>query len=100
MPRDGDETMSDDATLSSFGGDEPTEEADDEPPAEAEPTDEVAESSDDEDSEVPASPSLTYTSSPDGETCAACGATVQRRWRAGEGAADPDALVCPDCEVW
>jgi hypothetical protein len=36
----------------------------------------------------------TYGWGPDGGTCAACGATVERRWR-GE-----DGLVCPDCKSW
>lgn len=43
---------------------------------------------------------VTYSWSPDGDECAACGETVEKRWRAGEGAADPDAMVCPDCKEW
>lgn len=31
---------------------------------------------------------------PEGATCEACGATVERRWRQG------DAMVCPDCKDW
>lgn len=31
---------------------------------------------------------------PEGATCEACGATVERRWRQGE------AMVCPDCKDW
>lgn len=61
-------------------------------------------------SEPAETPSLTYTSSPDGAPCAACGETVEKRWHAGEGGVsadgdgagvdDPDALVCPDCKEW
>ncbi|WP_135365300.1 DUF7573 domain-containing protein [Halosimplex halophilum] len=36
----------------------------------------------------------TYAWSRDGGTCAACGETVDRRWRSDEG------LVCPDCKEW
>jgi len=92
--------MSDDATLSSFDGEEPTDAADDDPPAAPEPTDTATEPGEDEESAQQEQPSLTYTSSPDGDRCAACGATVQTRWHAGEGAEDPDALVCPDCKDW
>ncbi|MFD1565909.1 DUF7573 domain-containing protein [Halolamina litorea] len=87
--------MSDDASLTDFsGGDDgdDTSAADNEGSAEAaDPLDE---------------PTFTYTSTPHGAACAACGATVEKRWRAGEGGAadapdlDPDALVCPDCKEW
>lgn len=61
--------------------------------------------------EQPETPSLTYSSSPEGAPCAACGETVEKRWRAGEGGVspdetgdggvdDPDALICPDCKKW
>jgi hypothetical protein len=36
----------------------------------------------------------TYAWSGDGNTCAACGETVERRWRSDDG------LVCPDCKEW
>ncbi|ELZ29612.1 hypothetical protein C475_01646 [Halosimplex carlsbadense 2-9-1] len=36
----------------------------------------------------------TYAWSTDGDACAACGETVERRWRSEEG------LVCPDCKEW
>ncbi|QLH81462.1 DUF7573 domain-containing protein [Halosimplex pelagicum] len=36
----------------------------------------------------------TYAWSGDGGTCAACGETVDRRWRSDDG------LVCPDCKEW
>ena len=55
-------------------------------------------------SEDPAWPSLdadavaparsTYAWSPAGADCAACGATVERRWR------DETGLVCADCKTW
>lgn len=38
----------------------------------------------------------TYAWSPDGAECAACGATVEARWR-GEAA---EGLVCADCKEW
>lgn len=92
--------MSDDVTLSSFGGEESTDADDDESPAPPEPIDSATDPAEAAASPQPESPSLTYTSSPDGDTCAACGDTVTTRWRAGEGADDPDALVCPDCKDW
>lgn len=46
------------------------------------------------------SATVTYAWSPAGDACDACGETADRRWRAGEGADDPDALVCPDCKEW
>jgi hypothetical protein len=36
----------------------------------------------------------TYSWSPAGATCAACGASVERRWR------DEGELVCADCKSW
>ena len=36
----------------------------------------------------------TYAWSPAGADCAACGATVERRWR------DEAGLVCSDCKGW
>lgn len=38
--------------------------------------------------------SPTYTWSPDGAACAACGAVVERRWR------EDGDLVCPACKSW
>ena len=85
--------MSDDASLDDFGG-ESDEDGGDGP--DEEPTD----------TEASETPTYTYTSTPDGADCAACGAVVEKRWHAGEGGAvdapdlDPDALVCPDCKTW
>ena len=39
-------------------------------------------------------PASTYRWSPDGDTCAACGETVEERWRDGED------LVCAGCKEW
>lgn len=100
--------MGEDVPLTAFdSGDETDEDLDsaDGSSEEAEPVDEPAES------EPVETPSLTYTSSPDGAACAACGETVEKRWRAGEGGVsadengnggvdDPDALVCPGCKEW
>ena len=36
----------------------------------------------------------TFDHSPDGAACAACGATVTRRWR------DDPGYVCEDCKEW
>jgi hypothetical protein len=36
----------------------------------------------------------TYAWSGDGDACAACGETVERRWHSEDG------LVCPDCKEW
>ncbi len=36
----------------------------------------------------------TYRCHPDGAECAACGATVRRRWR------DDSRFVCTDCKAW
>lgn len=43
---------------------------------------------------------ITYDWSPEGAACDACGEPVERRWRAGEGADDPAAMVCGDCKDW
>lgn len=96
--------MSEDATLDAFAGSEEGEgdsgpegsEHDERP----EPEDGTGVDGDDEETDRPEPPTLTFTSSPDGDACAECGETVSNRWRAGEGAEDPDALVCPDCKVW
>jgi len=79
--------MSDDASLSEFAGG-------------------GGEENDREDAEPPESPTYTYTSTPDGAECDACGKVVEERWHAGEGGAveypdiDPDALVCAECKEW
>jgi hypothetical protein len=86
--------MSEDATLDVFGGEEGEHVDGDSEDGAGDGT------ADDETAEAMAPPTLTYTSSPDGDECAACGETVQNRWRAGEGAEDPDALVCPACKSW
>jgi hypothetical protein len=89
--------MSDDASLTDFGGGDGANdenggvEGDDSADGEAVET------------EIP---TYTYTSTPDGAECAACGAVVEKRGHAGEGGAadapdlDSDALVCPDCKEW
>jgi hypothetical protein len=117
--------MSEDVPLSAFGSDDDSDDSDGErvtrdeevEPAESDGEPAVGDTSVDEDTEnaeLPAEnepaepPSVTYTSSPDGEPCAVCGETVEKRWRAGEGGVsgdrdgvdDPDALVCPDCKQW
>ncbi|SFP38759.1 MULTISPECIES: DUF7573 domain-containing protein [Halolamina] len=85
--------MSDDASLSDFAGRDGDEAGD-------------GSTVDDPTDDAPATPTYTYTSTPDGAACAACGESVETRWRAGEGGAadetdlDPDALVCPDCKEW
>jgi hypothetical protein len=84
--------MSDDASLTDFGSED--DGADDAPDDGTVDTVEAE------------TPTFTYTSTPDGAECAACGAVVEKRWHAGEGGAadapdlDPDALVCPDCKEW
>ncbi|WP_251341834.1 DUF7573 domain-containing protein [Haloplanus halophilus] len=49
---------------------------------------------DDEDGSDPDPARATMRWSPDGGDCVACGATVARRWRDGEG------FVCADCKEW
>lgn len=56
--------------------------------------------SDDGAAEGPTPATVTYAWSPEGDTCAECGETVDTRWRAGDGAADPDAMVCESCKRW
>lgn len=97
--------MSEDATLDAFAGADASErdgERDEEPEPEdgAGSDEDSAEVETDDGTDDPKPPALTYTSSPNGDECQECGETVQNRWRAGEGAEDPDALVCPDCKVW
>lgn len=110
--------MSDDASLTDFTGggddesdvedaaterDEATRSADAEPSKDSEPIDGSERT---EDSEPTETPTYTYTSTPDGAECDACGEVVEERWHAGEGGTDaesdlsPDALVCPDCKEW
>jgi hypothetical protein len=48
---------------------------------------------------TPAPAPVTYDWSPGGRTCAACGASVQRRWRAGERD-EEGRLVCVECKSW
>jgi len=91
--------MSEDATLDTFAGDG-EERAGGAGERDAEPDPETGDDEADEATDRPEPPSRTYTSSPDGDACAECGEMVQRRWRAGEAAEDPDALVCPDCKEW
>jgi rubredoxin len=102
--------MSDDANLTDFAGrGDGAAEADDDGASDPEDgalgPDDGANPDDATDAE-PETPTFTYTSTPDGAECAACGTTVEKRWYAGEdGTAetpdlDPDALVCPDCKVW
>jgi hypothetical protein len=111
--------MTRDASLDEFLGGGDAAEEDTEPDADAtespgdadeSPTDVPdgsAEPADDEDttaSEDPGWPSpdadavtparSTYAWSPAGANCAACGATVERRWR------DEAGLVCSDCKGW
>ena len=89
--------MSDDASLTDFGGEDGADDADDESGGDNRTDAETVEAE---------MPTYTYTSTPDGAECAACGAVVEKRWHAGEGGAadapdlDPDALVCPDCKEW
>ena len=109
--------MSDDASLTDFAGS--GDGADDSGDGANDPEDEPSDAEDgtpdpddtldpDEptDAGTTEEPTFTYTSTPDGAECAACGATVEKRWHAGEGGTaddldlDPDALVCPDCKEW
>lgn len=100
--------MGEDVPLTAFeSGDDDSSNGDDENGESSEQTESADEPAKSEPAETP---SLTYTSSPDGAPCAACGETVEKRWRAGEGGVsadgdggsvdDPDALVCPDCKEW
>jgi hypothetical protein len=80
-------------------------------PAEEPPVDAAEESADatggdespadaDRDEDPPLAPAAvdparsTYDWSPDGADCAACGETVEARWR------DEPGLVCADCKEW
>jgi len=94
--------MSDDASLTDFAGGDDGDGAGGSPD-----DDDVSESSDNaEDADSVETPTYTYTSTPDGAECAACGELVEERWHAGEGGTadqpdlSPDALVCPDCKEW
>lgn len=102
--------MTENRTLAEFGG----ADADD-AQASDEVTDSSVESDDATDSSGPAeaqsaevtdpeatseAATVTYAWSSEGDACDVCGETVDRRWRAGEGAADPDSLVCDGCKEW
>lgn len=86
-----------DTTPDASGDDAPATEADadahdagDGPATEAD-----ADAPDTDDSAVDVEPATTtYQWTPAGATCAACGETVERRWRGDEG------LVCPNCKEW
>lgn len=89
--------MSDDASLTDFsGGRDGTGGAE----ASEDGPDAVA------NAEAAEEPTFTYTSTPDGTECEACGDVVGERWHAGDGgtaenpALSPSALVCPDCKEW
>lgn len=99
--------MTENRTLGDFAGDDDGDdtEADDGPVDDATPaapteTAAIAETDVRTDSTDTESATVTYAWSPTGDACDACGETADRRWRAGEGADDPDALVCPDCKEW
>lgn len=102
--------MSEDLPLTAFESDDGSGNADDSDEADGASSERAETADDPAEREPAATPSLTYTSSPDGAPCAACGETVEKRWRAGEGGVsadgesggvdDPDALVCPDCKAW
>lgn len=49
---------------------------------------------DEEESDAVDPAESTYDWTPTGASCAACSATVERRWR------DDDGLVCADCKSW
>lgn len=110
---DGDAQASDDVTDSSVESDDATDSSGPAETQSAEATDPeatseastTADSSTDSatttDAEGTTEPAtVTYAWSPEGDACDACDETVDRRWRAGEGAADPDSLVCDGCKEW
>lgn len=98
--------MPEDSSLDAFASSEEEDAADTEEDATAEPEvdaeaeetepESVAKSVETAESVEPAV--STYAWSPDGGTCADCGESVAKRWRA-EGQRDGD-LVCADCKVW
>ncbi|KPN30056.1 hypothetical protein SY89_00778 [Halolamina pelagica] len=104
--------MSDDASLTDFAGEAAGDEAAGHGeraasgPGDGDPEANEPEADDPDAESAPETPTFTYTSTPDGAACAACGASVEQRWRAGEGGAAeapdlaPDALVCSDCKEW
>jgi rubrerythrin len=106
---DADGRTESDSTTEAAPGDEGSDEAagagDDESAAtaeanpssdgEADEADEVADSATPAVSAAEATPAtVTMAWSPAGADCAACGATVERRWQ------DEAGLVCPDCKEW
>lgn len=100
--------MTENRTLGDFGaaddGQESAAETDAETvtdePAVATESEQTTEDADEGPPEPTEPATVTYAWSPEGAVCAACGERVERRWLAGEGAPDPDALVCPDCKDW
>lgn len=93
-PADGEAAESADAPESPESA-EPTEpdqtpDADDGPDA----ADEAGDASDAAGDADPEPAVSTCDFAPDGAPCAACGETVERRWR------DDRGLVCPDCKAW
>lgn len=77
-----DSDVEDDAEVDGDAGDE------------ADATESEAEPSEGGNAEPVDSAVSTYRWSAEGEACADCGETVERRWR------DGDAYVCGDCKEW
>lgn len=88
--------MPEDSSLDAFA----SSEADDETAkAESVPAAETAETESATEAAESVEPAVsTYAWSPEGGTCADCGESVEKRWRA-EGQRDGD-LVCADCKEW
>lgn len=89
---DADEGVADDAVADGIDADGPVDET---ATADDATSDDPASADDDEGPSLtvrPAESTMDWT--PDGAACAACGATVERRWR------DDGRLVCLDCKQW
>lgn len=85
---EGDDTAEPETSTESSDGEEPaSDDTADEETVNDEPVDE-------EESDAVDPAESTYDWTPTGASCAACSATVERRWRDDEG------LVCADCKSW
>lgn len=87
--------MPEDSSLDAFA----SSEADEEDDAESVSTTETTETDSAAEAAESVEPAVsTYAWSPEGATCADCGESVAKRWRAaGQQGGD---LVCEDCKEW
>ncbi|WP_255152388.1 DUF7573 domain-containing protein [Halorarius halobius] len=86
--------MARDRSLDEFARADSDSDGDDGDDGGADAADDPASADDDPNFADPEPAVSTYAFSPGGAACAACGETVEKRWR------DESGLVCGDCKAW